>query len=274
MPQASTFASGRLILLCLRMNKGQGKLINAKKLWREIHKFVLPFPDGAVKVRKAIPGTAFFPGGYGLWLRKDSPTYDIPTGQIMIVGQDFNSVRIHEEALLNGTEVCTSATWRELLKILKATGISVNQCFFTNLYMGLRKGPPETGRFPGAKDKDFEERCLTFFNTQLEMARPKLIIVLGLEPFRVLAKKPFNLPVDSALRAPSNERVTWKNINLTECNKIYRGVKLVHGSTTIVLLTHPSYYKRNVKNRNYKGLSGEAAETRMIADGLKEAFAD
>ena len=266
------------------MSEGQEKLSNAKKLWKEMRASVSPFPKDVVDVRKPIPGTAFFPGGYGLWLGDESTVPDIPTGKIMIVGQDFNSVKKYDEALLNRTEVDISNTWHELLKIMKATGLPVNQCFFTNLYMGLRaEGSSETGPFPGAigrKDKElvelraFKKRCVTFFNTQLKMAQPKLIMVLGMEPFRVLAKKPFNLSMPRDFEVPIQRKVTWGNINLKECNEIYRGVELVHGRTTIVLLTHPSYYKRNVKNRNYEGLSGEAAEKRMIADGLKAAFPD
>lgn len=112
----------------------------------------------------------------------------------MIVGQDFNSEIVYKNAFDRGAEVGISPAWREFPEILHATHISLNQCFFTNLYMELRaKGRSEKGAlFPGGKGEKvtaFEGRCLTFFKQQLEMVRPKLILVLGLEPFKVLAAK-------------------------------------------------------------------------------------
>lgn len=145
-----------------------------------------PYPPGVVEVRAPIPGTAFFPGGLGLW----TGVSEIPTGQIMIVGQDFNSKAAYDRAFAAGGEVTTSPTWRNLLRILQDAGISPDRCFFTNVYMGLRDGGNETGRFAGAKDKDFVRRCLTFFDRQLEVVQPKLILALGKEPLRMLKFSP------------------------------------------------------------------------------------
>ena len=165
----------------------------AEELWQQMSKAVSPFPEGVVDVPEPIPGTAFFPGGYGLWLEENvRPPF--PTGQIMVVGQDFNSEKAYKKARDAGTEVNLSSTWDILKKILPASGVSLEDCFFTNLYMGLREGGPEAGRFPGARDKDFVERCIKFFKHQLEVARPKLILTLGAEPFRVLADNFFIEP--------------------------------------------------------------------------------
>ncbi|HEY2496003.1 MAG TPA: uracil-DNA glycosylase family protein [Candidatus Angelobacter sp.] len=220
---------------------------------------VAPFPRGVVDVQTPIQGTAFFPGGYGLW----SPDDD-PRGQIMVVGQDFNSVRVHKKALLDGTEVHSSATWRELGNILAASCISASRCFFTNFYMGLRDGGCEEGQFPGLPGirrsqefKDFTKRCLDFFHTQLHFFRPKLIFTLGLEPLKALATGVFGIPKPSSL---------------TACTDIYRHIKLPHGSTTVVPLTHPSRYRLNINKRKYGPEVGAKAEMFMIADGLQAAF--
>ena len=235
------------------------EIVNVERLWQEMRTAVSPFPEGIADVREPIRGTAFFPGGLGLWLHENG-SGELRTGRIMIVGQDFNSVKVYEQARLVGTEVDSSKTWKVLRRLLPASGISLDQCFFTNLYMGLRKGGSETGRFPGARDRSFVQRCLAFFIKQLEVVRPKLILTLGVEPFRVLANHLFpHVP------APQT---------LTACVEIYPSVPLVHGSATVVALTHPSFYDANVWRRKYGRLSGAEAEKAMIADGLKIAFSN
>jgi uracil-DNA glycosylase len=175
----------------------------------------------------------------------------------MLVGQDFNSKSVYEKAFRAGTEVGSSPTWGALQKLLLASGISLNRCFFTNLYMGLREGGPETGKFSGARDKGFVQRCLAFFIVKLQVIQPTLLLTLGLEPIKVLATHLFHVGVPKAL---------------TSCSEIYPSVSLPHGNATVVALTHPSFYYANVGRRKYGQLTGAEAEKGMIADGLKIAF--
>jgi uracil-DNA glycosylase len=217
-----------------------------ERLWQEMRSAVSPFPEGIADVREPIRGTAFFPGGLGLWLHENG-SGESPIGQIMIVGQDFNSEGVYEQARRDGTEVDSSKTWKMLRRLLPASGISLNQCFFTNLYMGLRKGGSETGTFPGARDRSFVQRCLAFCIKQLEVVRPKLILTLGAEPFRVLATHLFQVP------APKT---------LSECVEIYRSLPLAHGSVTVVAFTHPSFYDANVWRRKYAQLSEQRPRRR------------
>jgi uracil-DNA glycosylase len=229
----------------------------AKQLWREMYSAMPPFPKGVVEVPELITGTAFFPGGLGLWMEGRISPGKFPTEQIMVVGQDFNSSATYDRVRVLGTEVGTSATWRNLRGILSAAGVSLDRCFFTNLYMGLRDGGTETGKFPGARDKDFVRRCLDFLNLQLQVARPKLILTLGLEPLQGLAAAIPGLP------APKT---------LSSCAEIYRSVPLAHGGTAIVALTHPSFYYANVWRRRYATFVGAGAEQAMIRAGLVAAF--
>lgn len=228
----------------------------AEQLWRGMHDEVAPFPDGVEEVPEAISGTAFFPGGLGLWLPEGGAPAPFPNGQIMVVGQDFNSKSSYEKALRCGTEVDISPTWRVLQEMLPASGVSLARCFFTNVYMGLRKEGRETGRFPGTRDKNFVARCVKFFGRQLEVAQPKLILTLGVEPFQVLGTHLFHIPVPKTLTAAED---------------IYP-VSLDYGDVTVVALTHPSFYRANVWRRKYGQLTGSAAETAMIQDGLARAF--
>ena len=116
----------------------------AERLWREMSDAVSPFPKGVINVREPIRGTAFFPGGLGLWLEENGARVQFPTKPIMVVGQDFNSERAYEDALQKGTEVGTSPTWRTLQDILRASNISPELCFFTNVYGGNKDPNPES----------------------------------------------------------------------------------------------------------------------------------
>jgi uracil-DNA glycosylase len=177
-------------------------------------------------------------------------------GSIMVVGQDFNSLKKYEIARDAGTEFGLSVTWRNLRPLLRSANVPLRSCFFTNVYMGLRDGGPETGRFAGSRDREFVNRCARFFERQLEFCKPRLILTLGLEPLTFLCRFIMNVP------APPR---------LLECNEIYRAVGLADGSTVVVVgLTHPCY-PSNTRHRRYKSFTGRDAELAMIRDGLQAA---
>ena len=232
----------------------------ARLLWREMQSTVVTYPDGVGAVPEPIEGTAFLPDGYGLWRDLGSTMCAFPTEQIMIVGQDFNSRAAYEEARLIGTETQTSPTWRNLISILSSVEVAPERCFFTNVYMGLRDGGPETGRFAGASDPGFVACCLQFFERQLEVSRPRLILLLGLEPLRVLSRSLLNLPAPATLTASAG---------------IYDAASRAGGSSAVVVaLTHPSFYHANVWRRRYGILTGRVAEQAMIGDGYQAAFGE
>jgi uracil-DNA glycosylase len=231
-----------------------------RMLWLEMQSVIAPWPKGVAAVPEPIRGTAFFPGGYGLWQEGSTTMGAFPTDSVMIVGQDFNSLGAYERACLKGSEIGTSTTWRNLIPILAEAGVPAETCFFTNVYMGLRDGGKETGRFPGSRDHDFVARCSRFFDRQLAVSRPKLILVLGLEPLRVLSPSLLNVT------APAT---------LTACDRIYDSVRQAGGfRTVVVVLTHPSFYHANVWRRRYGSLTGSAAEQAMISDGYRTAFGE
>src|SRR5687767_9546772 len=112
----------------------------AEQLWKR-HAPPLGYPAGVVAVPECIKGTAFFPGGYGLWRPDTStPLPPFPVRGIMVLGHDFHSEYGYRESLARGCEAETQPTWRNLLVLFKAAGIAPERCFFTNVYMGLRAG--------------------------------------------------------------------------------------------------------------------------------------
>src|SRR5207248_9450617 len=86
----------------------------ARELWAELDSVVPPYPAGIVAVPQPIEGTAFFPGGLGLWMEGRGVSSEFPAGQIMVVGQDFNTVATYNRARLLQSEVGTSRTWQNL----------------------------------------------------------------------------------------------------------------------------------------------------------------
>lgn len=226
------------------------------------------YPKGVVPTREAIAGTAFFPGGHGLWIEDGEPRF--PVGGIMVLGHDFHSEAEYSKSVKRGKENLKAATWRNLIHFLEAAGIAPRDCFYTNYYMGLREGLATTGVFPGSTDPDFGRACQQFFLEQLRQQRPKVILVLGVHVPRQLA------PLAPALQLWSTA-TTLKDFNAP-------GMAVVHNvrftghadAVNVVMLAHPSQRRLNVRHRSYKGLvqcisDGQEAELGMVGDAMSGA---
>jgi uracil-DNA glycosylase len=145
---------------------------------------VSPYPTGVVPVPDR--GTSFFPGGLGLWLEEGQVPTGVPDRLVLVVGQDFNTVATYTRVFERGTEVDTSPTWRNLRRILNAANVPLEARVFTNFFMGLRQAGPETGSLPGAKDPAFTRRCALFFEQQLAVWKPELVLTLGAPALRAV----------------------------------------------------------------------------------------
>lgn len=140
---------------------------------------VEPYPEGVLKIPERIPGTAFFAGGFGLWNpRKLSRLPPMPSGGVMILRHDFDSEESYTRSLAIGDET-EGPTSRNLLALLSEIGIAPADGFFTNAYMGMREGGLSIGRFPGASNAEFVDRCRQFLQLQIEIQKPRLILTLG-----------------------------------------------------------------------------------------------
>ena len=220
----------------------------AKSLWAEMSETFPPYPKGVVPVPERIRGTAFFPGGLGLWLDEHGNAEpEIP--EVMVVGQDFNTLASYENARKAGSEIKTSRTWLNIEKIFPKLGLSFRHCYCTNFYMGLRENGPETGLFPGARDPEFVQRSARFFERQMEVMKPKLIVTLGLAPLAALGKHVFHVPTPPTL---------------SRCVDVYRDLPAAHGRVALVALTHPSLYFANVGRRRFQSHLGQDAEREMV----------
>jgi hypothetical protein len=231
---------------------------------------VEPYPTGVVRVPGRIPGTAFFPGGYGLWQRDGA----VPQNPIMILGHDFHSEAGFRESLDRGGEVVIDngqrvmgPTWRSLTCLLKAVDVDPSICFFTNAYMGLREGADPTGRFPGSNNPGFVERCRAFLRLQIRTMRPRAILTLG-------AWVPaFIAPLSPELECWTKTRSFFDIDNARPMipNARFPGAPDV--VCTVGALTHPSLRGPNVRHRRYAEARGHPAELQLIRNVLFHAAA-
>jgi hypothetical protein len=135
--------------------------------------------DQAVRVGAAIDGTAFYPGGTGLWRGREpfgALPLCFPRSPVMLVGHNFDSVVGYEQSLERGIERLNGPTWRYLLQYLDHAGILPGGCFFTNALMGLQ---PVSARGAFSVSADFRAECRRFLQWQIDFIAPSLVVVLG-----------------------------------------------------------------------------------------------
>jgi hypothetical protein len=234
----------------------------AEELWVRHHP-PTGYPAGVLAVPSPIPGIAFFPGGFGLWRPDTSqPLPTFPRGGVMVLGHDFHSEAGYHASLARGREAETQPTWRNLRALLKTVGIAPIDCFFTNVYMGLRQGEATTGPFPGANDWSFVRHCETFLIEQLSALRPSLLVTLGINVPPILGRI---VPGLSNWAAGRGLR------HLDRTGPVRIGVQMPGTPafiSTVVALTHPSLWHASVRHRRYRAEVGAAAEVAMLREAL------
>ena len=229
---------------------------------------VEPYPAGICSFPEQVKGTTFFPGGQGLWFeasQEEMPNF--PRNGVMVLGQDYDTRASYKNTLAlskNGNihPAEKSPTWTNLLKFLKDAGISPQDCFFTNLFMGLRESGKSTGKFPGAKDKKFVQRCLDFLEEQIEIQRPALILTLG----NIV---PYTIALRSETLAPWRKCRTFAEYD--KQGPVVHDVRfqnILNYPCAVVILTHPSMRSVNVWRRQYGEIKGNMAEIAMVKEAM------
>lgn len=234
----------------------------AEGLWNQQHG-VAPYPSGVAPIRSMIQGTAFAPGGPGLWWPDSTkPLPPWPAGGVMVLGHNFDSVRGYESSLARRRESVDAGTWRGLVPLLLQADVALEECYFTNVFVGLIDGQSSVGKFPGVLDKAFTLRCLDFLVLQLTALRPRAILALGLHVPRLLA------------RLSPGDLAGWKRrVSFIELDRSRRclvrdvAFPMVPGlRCDVAALTHPSFSHVYRKRRRFAGREGAAAEEHLIRD--------
>lgn len=210
-----------------------------------------PYPKGVIAVPFMLGHTAFFPGGAGLWdADPQKPLPPFPVEKVMVLGNNFGSTEGN-----NGWKDCVARdgdnlegpTWTNLIPLWKWANIPLEQCFFTNVNMGLIEGESQTATFP--HDPMYLKWCRPFFIEQLKAQCPKLIIVLGRPSCDFIAAMSNNL---ASWRACKN----WNELDTSSAGPVVTRVsfaQLPGWSTVVVALVHTSYRGPNVRYRSYLG---------------------
>lgn len=217
---------------------------------------VQPYPTSlVVPVTEMLNLTAFFPGGRGLW--KEETSEILPS--ILILGHDFSTIELYNKMRVAGTNAINGPTWRNLIHLFQEANLNLCDCFFSNVYMGLRNSTKMTGPFPGSKDKAFVKRNLDFLRFQIETIRPKIIITLGMPPASLLS----NI---------SSDLEKWKDdkaFSIANYGIVFNA-HFDNINCTCIALEHPSMRNSNVKRRIYGAYAGNSAEVHMLKDALAQ----
>jgi len=171
------------------------------RLFSAMRSSVRSYGAGAIEVRNQIDGTAFFPGGGGLW-RGFEPygklPDEFPDSPIMFLGHNFDSVRGYKQSCSRGIERMNSGTWFFLIRYLMAADLNPANAFYTNAFVGLQ---PEKANGPMFANEAFYQECRTFLLEQIRIVRPRLIVALGQNAARELDLVTGRLPPPRLLRS-------------------------------------------------------------------------
>ncbi len=153
-----------------------------RELLTELQTCVTFYPETVERtgatLDELIDGTAFFPGGAGVWRGEvchgPLPPH-FPVRPLMLVGHNFDSKRAFEKSKAPGGER-QYPFWTTLKAILSAAGVNLSDCFFTNALMGLQPG---SASGPMPRCAGYKEQCRAFLARQVEIVQPRALAALG-----------------------------------------------------------------------------------------------
>ncbi len=229
---------------------------DVEQLKAELSKLVEDYPTSLKPVLCEIKGKGFFPGARGLWEDEDETISDKP---IMILGHDFGAERDFKKSVERGCENLNALTWKNLQTTLQEFGIPEDNCFFTNAILGVRTVDSALGKSPAYSYPEFLDLCKSFLLKQINIQKPKLIIVLGLHVLGIisqLSNKFKALEKVKSFKALDGEDLSgFREITFDGIE----GYK-----TNVIIITHPTYRHLNIKYRTIENLLGSKAEKHLF----------
>jgi hypothetical protein len=130
-----------------------------------------------------IVGTAFFPGGCGLWCGLEhfapAPTL-FPETPVMFVAHNYAGTDAFKRLRTKGGE--GGFWWRDIVvPLLRGAGLDPDRAFFTNALMGLKDGP-SVGKMNAPRQ--FESECSRFLAEQIRIIQPSGIVAFGADAYQ------------------------------------------------------------------------------------------
>ena len=226
-------------------------------LFNEMQKLDFTLSNGMETIPE-MKGPGFFPGCIGTI----NDNVDIKDVDVMVLGQDFDTLENYNNIVSAKGEIEKNTTWRNLNTLLHDLNIDQANCFFTNAYMGLRsESKKNTGASPASKKaaSEFAKQCHIFFKRQLHAVKPKLVLVLGKETAKFLTK------------AFPNEFTKWEDIQTlkqfyAEKDAVFNDIKFEGENIRFVFVLHPSMSNTN---RALIWGKGSTDEIRILNEALK-----
>jgi hypothetical protein len=219
----------------------------------------LPVPS------EKIAGTAFFPGGAGLYLKdRDQAIIKFPVDGVMVLGHNFDSEIGFYLSAKNGKESLSIGTWGPLLNLLTDAKIPFDRCFFTNAFMGLCEGE-NSFDYRGREHSEFRQACLAFLKAQIEIQRPRLIITLGLHVPSMIAE------LSADLDFWIGRKLKLKDIDLMPIVRkaAFRLSSGLAHCSVLVPIAHPSL-PNNRRRKPIGWSAGRVGEIEIVRDGWRE----
>ena len=229
--------------------------MNIKELFIKANDLNYDQANGMKKV-PVMHGPGFFPGCIGT-IEEGIDLNNLP---IMVLGQDFDTVEKNKVIIPSVGEIEHNMTWQNLKNLLKEVGLDKRKCFFTNAYMGLRGSGKNYGKSPAAYKKGdaFAKQCHEFFEIQLNVIKPKLVLVLGKETAKFITK------------VFPGQFIAWEK--LTTLKELYKDINNVHikyefkfETIHFVFAIHPCLSGSNRSKIWGKG-SGKAEEEKILKE--------
>jgi len=219
------------------------------------------YPDGIEPVSVEIPGPAFFPGGRGLVTSDQRVADELPRGGVLVLGHNYGTVADHTRYVRSRGEVEGNVTWRRLRRLLEEAGIGLQECFFTNAFVGLLKTDSNRGSQPGHRDPAFLADCRALFVRQLHLQRPRLLLALGRF-------------VPNFLASLSPQLGAWSGMSrfsAVDAAGPVRAAFFDGHPVVVAALVHPCHRHITAACRSYGGDRGHMAELAMVRDGRAAA---
>lgn len=151
------------------------------------------YPAGVVPIAEFIGGTAAFPAGCGLYRPGyDDPLPPFPMGGVLVVAHNVDAedtfvarLRAREP---HGGIVRRMPYWSGMYPLLRAAEIDASECFFTNVFVGLRRGSKPEGPLDLGRTADFRDWCTAFLADQIRLIQPRAVAVMGRPAWRFMGR--------------------------------------------------------------------------------------
>jgi uracil-DNA glycosylase family 4 len=186
----------------------------------------------------------------------------------MILGHDFGKVSDFQNSIKRGEENQDALTWKNLKKMLDEYNIKIDDCFFTNVIMGARPQGSALGKNLDIKNKNhlaFIRDCLCFLTKQIEILKPKLIIVLGKNTWQYLGTD-FSEKLNSIELIKDFRTLDKKELSIIKDVKFSM---IPNYQTNFCFIVHPTYrHISKTVRRHFKNFENYQAEKEIIKSAI------